>query len=198
MREITRRTFLGSAGAFGILSASTKKTDIRIEGMSSTYEDYLYRAPIKFGGSVVDRATLLNIHCTVRTADGKVAKGFGSMPLGNVWSFPSKKMPYDTTLGAMKALAGEMVKITGAYKDFAHPIDINAALEPRYRQAAAEVSQRLQLVQPIPDLCTLVTASWGRCGCPRCLRQGAWRQLLPHLRAGVHEPRPLALPGPGV
>jgi hypothetical protein len=159
MREITRRTFLGTAGAFGILSASTKKTDIRMEEMSSSYEDYLYRAPIKFGGSVVDRATVLNVNCTVRTADGKVAKGFGSMPLGNVWSFPSKKMPYDTTLGAMKALAAEMVKITGSYKEFAHPIDINAALEPRYRQAAAEVSQRLQLAEPIPDLCTLVTAS---------------------------------------
>ena len=91
MKQITRRTFLNTTGAiagFGILSASTKKTDIRMEDMSSSYEDYLYRTPIKFGGTVVDRATLLNVNCTVRTASGKVGKGFGSMPLGNVWAFP--------------------------------------------------------------------------------------------------------------
>jgi L-alanine-DL-glutamate epimerase-like enolase superfamily enzyme len=159
MREITRRTFLGGATAFGILSASTKKTNIRMEEMSSAYEDYLYRAPIKFGGTVVDRATLLNVNCTVRTASGKVAKGFGSMPLGNVWAFPSKKMPYDTTLAAMKALSQEIIKITATYKEFSHPIDINWALEPLYLKAAAEVSQRLGLAEPIPTLCTLVTSS---------------------------------------
>ena len=163
MNEITRRTFLKTtsaiAGGFAILSASAKKTDIRMESMSSSYEDYLYRAPIKFGGSVVDRATLLNVNCVVRTAGGQVGKGFGSMPLGNVWSFPSKKMPYDVTLGAMKALAEEMIRITAGYKEFAHPIDINRALEPLYDKAAADVSQRLHLAEPIPSLCTLVTAS---------------------------------------
>src|SRR5260370_1296531 len=127
--------------------------------MSSSYEDYLYRAPIKFGGTVVDRATLLNVNCTVRTASGQVGKDFGSMPLGNVWAFPSKKMPYDTTLAAMKALAQEIIKITAGYKEFAHPIDINWTLEPLYLKAAAEVSQRLHLAEPIPTLCTLVTSS---------------------------------------
>ena len=33
------------------------------------------------------------------------ARGFGSMPLGNVWSFPSKTLAYETTLDAMKNLA---------------------------------------------------------------------------------------------
>jgi L-alanine-DL-glutamate epimerase-like enolase superfamily enzyme len=162
MKEITRRTFLETAGAIataGVLSGNTKKTDIRIEDMSSSYEDYLYRAPIKFGGSVVDRATLLNVNCVVRTAAGQVGKGFGSMPLGNVWSFPSKTMSYETTLGAMKALAEEMVRITGRYKEFGHPIDINWALEPLYLKAAADISERLHLSTPIPKLCTLVTAS---------------------------------------
>jgi L-alanine-DL-glutamate epimerase-like enolase superfamily enzyme len=164
MSQITRRTCLKTAGAlltgsFGILRASAKNTDIRIEDISSSYEDYLYRTPIKFGGSVVDRATLLNVNCTVRTPDGKIAKGFGSMPLGNVWSFPSKKMTYDTTLAAMKALAQEMVKINAGYKEYGHPIEINAAVEGAYTKAAAEVSERLQLAEPIPPLCTLVTAS---------------------------------------
>ena len=53
MSQISRRCLL--AGSFGILRGSVKKTDIRIEEISHAYEDYLYRTPIKFGGSVVDR-----------------------------------------------------------------------------------------------------------------------------------------------
>ncbi len=162
MNSLTRRTFLqatAAGGGIGILLASTKKSDIRIEEVTRSYEDYGYRAPMKFGGRVVDRATILNVNCTVRTAGGKVAKGFGSMPLSNIWAFPSKTMGYDTTLGAMRELAERMAKITAGYKEFAHPIDINWAVDPLYQKAAAEVSEKQHLKEPIPKLCTLVTAS---------------------------------------
>jgi len=42
-----------------------KPTDVRIEDVRYTYEDYIYRTPIKFGGSVLDRATIINVNCTV-------------------------------------------------------------------------------------------------------------------------------------
>jgi L-alanine-DL-glutamate epimerase-like enolase superfamily enzyme len=170
MNKINRRRFLraavvSSVGLMGsrlvgpVLLAGPKPTDIRIEEVSFGYEDYLYRTPIKFGGNVVDRVTLLNVNCVVRTVGGRVAKGFGSMPLGNVWSFPSKVMTYDTTLGAMKTLAERISKITADYKEIGHPVDIGWALEPAYLKAADEVSRQLKLAQPIPKLCTLVTAS---------------------------------------
>jgi L-alanine-DL-glutamate epimerase-like enolase superfamily enzyme len=132
---------------------------IGIEDVSHSYEDYLYRTPIKFGGMVVDRVTLLNVHCVLRTGSGRTARGFGSMPLGNVWAFPSRLMSYQTTLGAMKALASRIAKLTVAYRDPGHPIDLNRALEPAYLRAADEVSQQLNLAEPIPKLATLVTAS---------------------------------------
>jgi L-alanine-DL-glutamate epimerase-like enolase superfamily enzyme len=144
---------------WNILSAAVRKTDIRLEHIAISYEEYKYRTPIKFGGHVVDRATVLNVNCSVRTGDGRVAKGFGSMPLGNIWSFPSKTMSYETTLAAMRALAGDLARITAGYPEFGHPIDINWALEPAYLKAAAGVSSRLRLTEPIPKLCTLVTAS---------------------------------------
>jgi L-alanine-DL-glutamate epimerase-like enolase superfamily enzyme len=144
---------------WNILSAAVRKTDIRLEHVTISYEEYKYRTPIKFGGHVVDRATVLNVNCSVRTGDGRLANGFGSMPLGNIWSFPSKTMSYETTLAAMRALAGDLARITAGYPEFGHPIDINWALEPAYLKAAAEVSSRLRLVEPIPKLCTLVTAS---------------------------------------
>ncbi len=157
MSTMSRRTFLAAPAAPAILRAAAA-SEIRLEEVTFGYEDFLYRTPIKFGGNVVDRVTLLNVNCTV-SAGGRKAKGFGSMPLGNVWSFPSKKMGYDATLNAMKALATRIHKITNAYKESAHPCDINVALEPAYLKAAAEVSQELALDEPIPALCTLVTAS---------------------------------------
>jgi L-alanine-DL-glutamate epimerase-like enolase superfamily enzyme len=133
--------------------------NMRIAEISHSYEDYLYRTPIKFGGVVVDRVTLLNVDCALRTADGRRVKGFGSMPLGNVWAFPSKDLSYDHTLGAMKALAERIAKLTASHTELVNPIDANLDLEPLYLQAAAEVSKTLGLTIPIPKLCTLVTAS---------------------------------------
>lgn len=132
---------------------------MRIEEVSYNFEDYLYRAPYKFGGRVVDRVTLLNVHCRVRSLGGHTARGFGSMTLGNMWAFPSRVMSYDTTLGAMKTLAGRIRKITAEHRGGGHPVEINFALEPLYLQAATEVSRGLNLAAPIPKLCVLVVAS---------------------------------------
>jgi len=162
MNQLTRRSFLRGAAAYPALFhivRAAKPTDIRIEDVRYSYEDYIYRTPIKFGGSVLDRATIINVNCTVRTAGGKVSKGFGSMPMGNVWSFPSKTLSYQETLGAMKALAERISKITAGYKETGHPIDINVAIEPEYLKAAAAVTEQQKLKEPIPKLCTLVTAS---------------------------------------
>jgi len=160
VNNITRRTFLASSlAAPAFLRGAGKSSDVRIEQIKHSYEDFLYRTPIKFGGTEVDRVTLLNVDVIIKTAGGQTAKGFASMPLGNVWGFPSKVLKYDQTLGAMKALAEKIGKITGGYKEYGHPVDLNVALEPSYLKAAAEVVRELKLPEPIPKLCTLVTAS---------------------------------------
>ncbi len=165
MGNVARRAFLqsvtaGLACAPAILKASMPKTsDIRMEEVSIEYQDYDYRVPIKFGGIVGSKATILNVWCTVSSKGGKTAKGFGSMPVANIWSFPSRVLSYDTTLGAMKTLAGRISTLTGSFKEYGHPIELNWALEPQYLQAAAEISQASKLAEPIPKLCTLVTAS---------------------------------------
>jgi L-alanine-DL-glutamate epimerase-like enolase superfamily enzyme len=107
----------------------------------------------------VDRVTLLNVECRVRTRTGAAATGFGSMPLGNVWAFPSRELGYEATLGAMKALAEQIARLTGSCTEAGHPIDLAHALELAYRQAAADVSRELKLPEPIPWLAALVVAS---------------------------------------
>jgi L-alanine-DL-glutamate epimerase-like enolase superfamily enzyme len=166
MDSQSRRKFLRNAALASasftykdVFAITVSPTDIRIEDVAFSYEEFLYRAPYKFGGVPVDRATILNVNVTVRTRDGKTAKGFGSMPMGNVWSFPSREMSYNVTLGAMKELAERIARITAGHKEYGHPIDINAALEPEYLKTAAEISKALTLSSPIPKLCALVTAS---------------------------------------
>lgn len=136
-----------------------KSTDIHIEDVSYSYEDHHYRTPIKFGGTALDRVTMLNVEVAVRTRGGKSARGFGSMPMGNVWSFPSKVLTYEQTLGAMKAVVARVADITRSSKEVGHPIDITWVLEHAYIRAASEASTQLKLAEPIPTLCTLVCAS---------------------------------------
>jgi len=171
MPPITRRRFLRAltcASAAGLASCRPLRTfppvapgspHIRIENVSFEYQDYLYRTPIKFGGVEVDRVTLLNVRCVGSGAGGRFVNGFASMPLGNVWSFPSREMSYQTTLGAMKALAERVARITGECREVGHPVDLTWELEREYLKAAAEVSARLKLALSIPKLCVQVTAS---------------------------------------
>nr|AGW45553.1 hypothetical protein [uncultured bacterium Lac161] len=149
-----------TAGCAGVLfSASRKKSDIRIEHVSYGYDEHVFRAPVGFAGAVVNRATMVTVKCSVRTTGGKLASGFGAMPFNHTFSFPSKALSNEVKNDAMKALAAELAKVTGGYQEFGHPLEINWDLAPQYLKAAAEVSERLRLADPIPKLCTLVTAA---------------------------------------
>lgn len=135
------------------------KTGVSIRGVEFGYEDFVYRAPMKFGGVAVDRGTLLNVTVRVRNAAGVEAEGFGSMPLSNTWAFPSRVLTYDQTIGAMKELAGAIASITAGYPECAHPVSISEELEPLYLRAARDITGTMGLAQPIPKLATLVVAS---------------------------------------
>lgn len=157
---LTRRRLLGAAAA--ALPAAPRliarsSTDVRVRSMEAGYEDFQYRMPIKFGGRALDRVTLLNVTCVVESRDGRTAKGFGSMPLGNVWSWPTRSMTYDQTIAAMKDLAARVGVLYERHAGYGHPIDITTAVEPEFLAAARELS--VKLPEPVPTLCSLVTAS---------------------------------------
>jgi L-alanine-DL-glutamate epimerase-like enolase superfamily enzyme len=108
-------------------------TDVRIKDVAYSYEDFRYRTPIKFGGVALDKVTLLNVTMTVEpVGTGKVARGFGSMPLGNVWAWPSKTLKYDDTLAGMKRFTEQVKTAYRWYVDYVvagHPIRISHDLE---------------------------------------------------------------------
>ena len=115
--------------------------------VSYAFEDYRYRTPIKFGGVALDKVTLLNVALTVETSAGQLANGFGSMPLGNVWAWPSRELSYEQTLGAMKQFAASVAVL---YREAGrgHPIELTHALEPHFRPP-----------EGMPKLAALVVAS---------------------------------------
>ncbi len=145
--------------ALPLAAWAKSNTAVKVKEIKSSYEDFTYRTPIKFGGNIVDKVTMLNVDVVIEDATGKSQKGFSAMSMGNVWSFPSKVLDYNETLAAMKALTTEIERIHNRDKVEGHPVDINVALEPKFLQAARLVSSNLRLKEPIPTLCTLVVAS---------------------------------------
>jgi len=133
--------------------------DICIEQVRFSLEDSSFRTPIKFGGHVVFSMTQLHVEIEVADRKGRKAKGRGSMPLGNVWSFPSKVLSFSTTLEIMKELARRLAAITAACREFGHPLELNHKLEAQYLREAEELQKEKGIPEKIPKLCTLVAAS---------------------------------------
>ncbi|MBY0232720.1 MAG: hypothetical protein K2W96_25855, partial [Gemmataceae bacterium] len=132
-----------------------KSTDVRIEDVRFSFQDFLYRTPIKFGGVALDRVTLLDADVRVRTIDGRKGIGHGSMPLGNVWAWPTRAMAYADTLRAMKEMAGHVCYIMGGCKEAGHPVELTTLLEPEYWKRSANMGTP----EPMPKLAAAVAAS---------------------------------------
>lgn len=137
----------------------SKPTDIRITGCRTRYQHYDYRTPIKFGGVAVSSVLILDVECEVMSRDGRAARGFGSMPLANTWSFPSRELTFDQTQNAMQVLAERLAGVFRGFGECGHPVELGVELEEAFLEAALEVGRELQLRQPIPKLCTLVCGS---------------------------------------
>jgi L-alanine-DL-glutamate epimerase-like enolase superfamily enzyme len=163
----SRRSFLTMTLGSAAIAASCSRPgvvvanprDIRIDEVRYEFEDHLYRFPHVFGGFTTDRCTLLNVTVRVSDRQGKSAEGFGSMTMGNVWSWKTQRYGYEETLAVMKELAGRSRAIMAEYRDYGHPIEINAELEPAWLRDAAALTQEKKLDEEIPKLCTLVTTS---------------------------------------
>ncbi len=136
-----------------------KATDVRIKEVSVAFEPVSYRAPLKFGGRVVEHASVINAQLTVETQNGKYAIGHGSMPVGNVWAWPSSVIDPADTERAMKAFAGEVVELFDTYPGFGHPLEIEFEISAEYDHQAHRVSKMLNLSEPVPPLAQLVSAS---------------------------------------
>jgi len=136
-----------------------KSSDIRIVEVQTSAEHIGYRTPMKFGGRVVTDVTLLNVELTVETRNGRRGQGFGSMTVGNAWSWPSSQLTSEQTLHAMLETGRHIAQNAGQYGGLGHPLEIMHDLSADYASAATETTRRAALVEPMPRLAQLVAAS---------------------------------------
>jgi L-alanine-DL-glutamate epimerase-like enolase superfamily enzyme len=136
-----------------------KSTDIRIVEAVCEFVPVPFRTPLKFGGRVVDRTELIEVRVTVATRDGHKADGFGSMPLGNVWAWPSRSLSADATAAAMQRFAEEVVLLANEFPEYGHPIELVYHLSAEFYHMGRTLPGELKLGEEIPELAQLVAAS---------------------------------------
>jgi len=137
----------------------SKSTDTRILEATCAFEPVAFRAPLKFGGRIVDKTFLINVEVTLETQAGKVATGFGSMPVGNVWAWPSAALSTDKTEEITKKFAEQVVALAENYPEYGHPIDIVYHLSGEYWHLGKTLPKRLGVDEAMPELAQLVAAS---------------------------------------
>src|SRR6185369_6900731 len=85
--------------------------------------------------------------------------GFGSMPMGNVWAWPSNTVSPQQSLETMLAFVHELNTVVGKYRGCGHPLDITRELAEQHSTIASQIQDRFHLAEPMPQLAELVAAS---------------------------------------
>ncbi len=137
----------------------SKTTDVRILEVSGSKQRVAYRTPIKFGGRVVDEATIVNMSVTVETRDGRTGKGRGSMPMGVTWAWPSDAVTGEDALDAILVFGQQAAMHATGYDGWGHPLEVSHELSAEYADLAQRIGDGKELAEPIPRLAQLVASS---------------------------------------
>lgn len=136
-----------------------KLTDVTVKDVSVSFEPVPYRAPLKFGGRIVSSGWLMNAQVTVETNSGKHATGHGSMPVGNVWAWPSSTLEPAQTEQAMMKYAKAVGELFASFPGYAHPMEIEFEVSAEYDHLGRRVADSLGMSEPLPALAQMVAAS---------------------------------------
>ncbi|WP_013626459.1 enolase C-terminal domain-like protein [Rubinisphaera brasiliensis] len=136
-----------------------ESTDVRIVHARVSFEPVAFRAPLKFGGRVVSQTDLINVTVDVEDHQGRRASGHGSMPVGNVWAWPSANVDADQAERAMKHLAELTAVHINSVPDFGHPIELMYSVIHEYGELASVVQREFGLPEGMPKLAQLVANS---------------------------------------
>ena len=145
------------ADSFAELPDFGNPRDARVVSIEVDQAPVPFRMPLKFGGRVVERTELINAIVTIESRDGQTAVGHGSMPVGNVWAWPSQSVDGPMAEAAMLAFAGRVGELVP--RTFGHPVDLMMAAIARYDELATNVQDVRNLPESLPKLAQLVAAS---------------------------------------
>ncbi len=132
---------------------------VRVIDVRVDFEPVPFRAPLKFGGRVLRQTDLVHVTATLVRHDGTAFSGRGSMPLGNVWSWPTSGLSEQDTAAAMRLFVQRLGEHVTESQIDGHPIEIALALHEDFGELAARVQAELGQSEPLPTLARLVAAS---------------------------------------
>ncbi|REJ72425.1 MAG: hypothetical protein DWQ34_16405 [Planctomycetota bacterium] len=136
-----------------------KKSDIRIVDVVFESEECPFRSPLKFGGRVMSTSRLMNARVTVETRGGQHATGMGSMPVGNIWAWPTDAVDPADTERAMLEFGQRVARLTDGFDEFGHPVGVLWHISAEYDHLARAIASQLNIAEPLPLLAQLVAAS---------------------------------------
>jgi len=130
----------------------SKSSDIRITDTRISFDPCPFRTPLKFGGRVMSDSRLINVEIAVENEQGSRASGFGSMPVGHIWAWPSGQVEPDDAEKAMMDFSERALKLFDIIPESGHPIDLVYYVSAEYAHLGKIVSERMKLAEPVPPL----------------------------------------------
>ncbi len=134
-------------------------SDIQIKEIRASFEPFVARTPLKFGGVVVDMNRFCRVKATVENVAGNIAEGWGGIFMGDSWAWPTFDLTHESKEAAMMEVARRYADMAASYPAAAHPIDIFCDLEDDLHTMNEEVCAERSLVPAQPFLGALVCAS---------------------------------------
>jgi len=174
---LNRRDFLKISSGAGTLTAlsggcaldtghpmkSARKTTLpprsRVVQADVSFDRIAYRVPLRFGTGVIESIALATACVRLETPTGQRSEGLGQILLGELWSFPSKRVERSLREKAMRQVAEQTTAWLSAEKPSGHPLEIGWALKSQAKTWCREATDQLALAEPMPLLSALVSVS---------------------------------------
>jgi L-alanine-DL-glutamate epimerase-like enolase superfamily enzyme len=102
---------------------------------------------------------LINVEMIVENGRGQRATGFGSMPIGNIWAWPSSRVEPRQAEKAMMDFAERTLGLYDVIPESGHPVDLVYYVSAEYHHLGKTVAETMGLPEPVPPLAQLVAAS---------------------------------------
>lgn len=137
------------------IGSEKKPTDVRIREISFNTEDFAFRVPLKFGSAVVQMLTIIHVSAVLESRSGKRGTGYGSMPVGNAWAWPSRKLAPAKTHQIMIEFGKRFADQARICSDYGDPFELSARLGKNRIPIAKALADEFSLSESIPALAQL-------------------------------------------
>jgi len=141
-------------------------SDIRVHQVETFFQDIVGRLQLLFGRKMQETgqaprhfSTLLTVRARVENRAGRTATGWGSILLSANWAFPSDVVPQGTRSEAMREVARRYARSFPESDEFSHPLIISLDRKKDLIAIGKEVSQKMDLAEPLPVLASLNAGS---------------------------------------